>query len=95
LGIVSIDMMEKTVSTVAALAAAAVSSVLVVQRSMGSTAEGPAPPRIEDIQRPLERVAFGSCNDQSFPQPLWPTIAAHEPDLWLWMGDNVRLRLLQ
>jgi alkaline phosphatase D len=50
---------------------------------------GAAPPSVSDLTAPLQRIAFGSCNDQSFEQPLWPTIAAHKPDLWVWMGDNV------
>ncbi|CEG45973.1 phoD [Plasmopara halstedii] len=44
---------------------------------------------VADLKQPLQRVAFGSCNDQSFPQPLWPHIAAHEPQLWIWMGDII------
>ena len=46
-------------------------------------------PRVHDLKQPLQHVAFGSCNDQSFSQTLWSTIAAHKPDLWVWMGDNV------
>ncbi|KAG7387293.1 hypothetical protein PHYPSEUDO_014472 [Phytophthora pseudosyringae] len=46
-------------------------------------------PRVQDLKKPLQRVAFGSCNDQSFPQPMWPNIAEHEPELWVWMGDNI------
>ncbi|OWZ21328.1 hypothetical protein PHMEG_0004135 [Phytophthora megakarya] len=42
-----------------------------------------------DLNQTLQRVAFGSCNDQSFPQPMWPNIAAHNPELWIWMGDNI------
>ena len=37
----------------------------------------------------LTRIAFGSCVDEEFPQPIWQTIAAAEPDLFLFMGDNV------
>ena len=37
----------------------------------------------------LERIAFGSCNRESLPQPIWPIIAANDPDLWIWMGDNI------
>lgn len=37
----------------------------------------------------LTRIAFGSCNDQSADQPLWDPIRAANPDLWLWLGDNV------
>ncbi len=37
----------------------------------------------------LDRIAFGSCNRQDAPQPLWKPIAADHPDLWVWMGDNI------
>ena len=35
------------------------------------------------------RIAFGSCNNQREPQPLWQSIAASQPDLWVWLGDNI------
>jgi alkaline phosphatase D len=34
-------------------------------------------------------MAFGSCNRQDAPQPLWKPILADRPDLWIWMGDNI------
>jgi alkaline phosphatase D len=34
-------------------------------------------------------MAFGSCNRQDAPQPLWKPILANRPDLWIWMGDNI------
>ncbi len=37
----------------------------------------------------LDRMAFGSCNRQDAPQPLWKPILADRPDLWIWMGDNI------
>ncbi len=37
----------------------------------------------------LDRMAFGSCNRQDAPQPLWKPILANRPDLWIWMGDNI------
>ncbi|KAF0707138.1 hypothetical protein AaE_013750 [Aphanomyces astaci] len=37
----------------------------------------------------LNRFAFGSCNDQSKHQMLWPVITAKDPQLWLWLGDNI------
>ncbi|DBA02374.1 TPA: hypothetical protein N0F65_007193 [Lagenidium giganteum] len=46
-------------------------------------------PSVADITKTLDRVAFGSCNDQSFEQPLWTTINQHKPELWVWMGDNI------
>jgi alkaline phosphatase D len=38
---------------------------------------------------PLSRIAFGSCNRQDLPQPLWKLIARHDPQLWIWLGDNI------
>ncbi len=37
----------------------------------------------------IERLAFGSCSDQERPQPIWDTIAAFEPQLFLHLGDSV------
>jgi hypothetical protein len=44
---------------------------------------------VDEIALPLERLAFGSCNHQSRPQPLWSAVQATDPQLWLWMGDAV------
>lgn len=43
----------------------------------------------ENFDARLDRVALGSCNRSDLPQPLWPVIAARQPDLWIWMGDNI------
>ncbi|TYZ59147.1 hypothetical protein PybrP1_000072 [[Pythium] brassicae (nom. inval.)] len=56
--------------------------------ALGSGTAEPVP-SIHDLVQPLQRIAFGSCNDQSMEQPLWKNIAAHTPELWLWMGDNI------
>jgi len=37
----------------------------------------------------ITRVAFGSCAQQEKPQPIWPAVRAADPDLFLFMGDNV------
>lgn len=37
----------------------------------------------------LDRIAFGSCNRESLPQPLWKPIADFHPKLWIWLGDNI------
>ena len=34
-------------------------------------------------------IAFGSCNQQDLPQPMWPEIVKESPDLWIWLGDNI------
>ena len=38
----------------------------------------------------MTRMGFGSCNDQGKKQMMWPAIKSREPELWLWLGDNVR-----
>jgi alkaline phosphatase D len=38
---------------------------------------------------PPFRIAFGSCNDSRAMQPIWGPIRVREPDLWIWLGDNV------
>jgi alkaline phosphatase D len=37
----------------------------------------------------LRRIAFGSCIDQTKPQPIWDTVLADQPDLFIFGGDNV------
>ncbi len=37
----------------------------------------------------LERFALGSCAHQLYPQPIWDAISAREPQLFLFLGDNV------
>jgi alkaline phosphatase D len=37
----------------------------------------------------VSRIAFGSCCHQNDPQPIWNTIAAAKPDLFLFIGDNI------
>jgi alkaline phosphatase D len=37
----------------------------------------------------LGRIGFGSCVHQDKPQPIWDTIAAYKPDLFLMLGDAI------
>ena len=37
----------------------------------------------------VDRIAFGSCAKQWEPQPIWDTIAAAEPDLFIFLGDAI------
>lgn len=34
-------------------------------------------------------IAFGSCNREDAPQPLWSAILKNDPDVFLWGGDNI------
>ena len=38
---------------------------------------------------PLSVIAFGSCANQSKPQPIWNAVAASRPDLFVFLGDNI------
>lgn len=35
------------------------------------------------------KIAFGSCSKSDVEQPLWEDIIADEPDIWIWLGDNI------
>ncbi|KAF7815311.1 PhoD-like phosphatase [Senna tora] len=37
----------------------------------------------------VSRIAFGSCSNQSAPQPLWDAIIDFHPQIFIWMGDNI------
>ena len=38
---------------------------------------------------PLRHIAFGSCIDQTKPQPIWDAVLASTPGLFIFGGDNV------
>lgn len=40
-------------------------------------------------EQPIDLIAFGSCAKQGRPQPVWEHVLAHEPDVFLMIGDNV------
>src|SRR5262245_2849908 len=49
----------------------------------------PAPGRAGEPVAPLRRIAFGSCAHQDRPQPIWESVVAARPDLFLFIGDTV------
>lgn len=40
-------------------------------------------------EQPLSRIAFGSCAKQDQPQPIWESVVAAQPQLFLFLGDNI------
>lgn len=42
-----------------------------------------------DPSSTLDAIAFGSCLNQAHPHPILRAIEAADPDLFVWMGDNV------
>ncbi|MGF1580567.1 MAG: alkaline phosphatase D family protein [Gemmataceae bacterium] len=37
----------------------------------------------------LSRIAFGSCASEQQPQPIWKAVVESNPDLFLFIGDNI------
>jgi len=35
------------------------------------------------------KIAFGSCLDQDYPQPIWNSIKKEGIDTFIFLGDNV------
>ncbi|QHL88251.1 alkaline phosphatase family protein [Nibribacter ruber] len=42
-----------------------------------------------NAQTPLVTLALGSCNSTARKQPLWQEILKNNPQLWIWLGDNI------
>ena len=40
-------------------------------------------------EEPLSRIGFGSCYKPEKGTPLWGKVAEFDPQVWLWLGDNV------
>lgn len=58
----------------------------------GSSVAGPLnhrPPGEVATKMEVERVCFGSCARQNAEQPIWERVVEREPDLFIWLGDNV------
>ncbi len=51
----------------------------------GTTAAAPEPGELERV----DRIAFGSCADESKPQPIWDAVVEARPDVFVFLGDNV------
>lgn len=43
----------------------------------------------DDSSDSLSVIAFGSCADQTEPQPIWRDILEDRPDVFVFLGDNV------
>lgn len=54
--------------------------------ALAAAAPAMAAPRGE---RPLTRIAFGSCAHQDKDQPIWDRVNAWGPELFIFLGDNI------
>lgn len=46
-------------------------------------------PQAAESSKPMRHVIFGSCIKQDRPMPLLETMAADQPDLMIFLGDNI------
>ncbi len=44
---------------------------------------------VDEIEGLPSRIAFGSCGHQDKPQPVLETVVAKQPDLFIYLGDNI------
>ncbi|XP_014502818.1 uncharacterized protein LOC106763136 isoform X2 [Vigna radiata var. radiata] len=43
----------------------------------------------EKQEQVVSRIAFGSCSNQSAPQPIWDAVVDFRPQIFIWLGDNI------
>ena len=43
-------------------------------------------------EKPIETIAFGSCLKQTRPQPIWESVRAGKPDVFVLLGDSTEGR---
>ena len=44
---------------------------------------------LSQAEKPLSVIAFGSCLQEKRPQPIWESVLAAKPDLFVLLGDNI------
>lgn len=54
-----------------------------------SACQSKQPKVAENIEKSTLTIAFGSCATQEKINPMWPSIAANKPDVFIWLGDNI------
>lgn len=64
-------------------------SILACQRKNSSNTSELFEGQKIDFNNTLTTIAVGSCNRQNKPQEMWPFIQQQNPDLWVWLGDNI------
>lgn len=45
--------------------------------------------KVKHTPQIVNTIAFGSCNNQNEPQEMWQYIIQNDPQVWIWMGDNI------
>lgn len=88
-------MRSRNLAAAAAAAACAVAGIagtvraLTAPAPMTSTGAAEEARALEAAHSTVSRIAFGSCLKQDNPQPIWDAVLSAQPDLFLFLGDNV------
>lgn len=82
-------LLASLAAAAAAAAGAACQGPALSPASDGATGPAGALLRPDDAAQPLQRIALGSCTDQTKPQPIWDAVLAAQPGLLVFGGDNV------
>ena len=72
------------ITALGALAAEGCRNQQVAPSAVLAECGAPAGPAEGDI-----KIAFGSCNQVHYRQPLWESILSLKSDMWVWLGDAV------
>ena len=48
-----------------------------------------SPSEKKSDEKPVSRIAFGSCLGQDLPQPIWKPVLTAKPEVFVFLGDNV------
>lgn len=70
-------------------AATADAPVKTLASSSSKSVEAITPMPSKALPRTLNRIAFGSCLSEKEDQSIWTTLAAENPDAFIFMGDNI------
>lgn len=62
---------------------------LVAELAAARAALADAPAETVAAEMPLQQILFGSCIKQDRPVPIFETMLPHQPDLFLFLGDNI------
>jgi len=60
--------------------------LFVAQATIASLLLSATPSQAE---KPITRIAFGSCLQERRPQPIWDGVLSTKPDVFLLLGDNI------
>jgi alkaline phosphatase D len=60
-----------------------------VLKAMGMMPLASMPQWLPAAEATVTRIAFGSCMHQDKAQPIWYAVLANNPDLFIFLGDNI------